>query len=136
VGDEHGYLEGVQFPGDHVQRHGVRGDEQVAVVPVELGALMLLAGVLDGESVQAEFLADGGQVIGIGRAHVQPHGDARLPDVLGDILHREVLGLENTAAVQPGTCHTGRLEAPRRSVMCACCAQPTATLALPGEESS
>jgi hypothetical protein len=31
--------------------------------------------------------------------------------VLRDVLHGKVLSFENTAAVQPCTCHTGRLEA-------------------------
>jgi hypothetical protein len=110
VGDEYRHLKGRQFPGGHIQRDGVGGDEQVTVVPVKLRTLTFLDGVLDGEPVQVELLADRGKAGRVGCTHVQPHRDARLRDVVGDVVHRKVFELENTATVQPRTCHTGRLE--------------------------
>jgi hypothetical protein len=37
--------------------HRVRGQEQIALVPVELGALVLVHRVLDRHRMQAEFVA-------------------------------------------------------------------------------
>jgi hypothetical protein len=50
-----------------IQPCPVRVQEQVGLVAVKLRALMLLHGVLDGQRVQPELLAQHGQVAVVGR---------------------------------------------------------------------
>ena len=68
---------------------------------VELGALVLGDGVLDGQLVEAELVGQLGELL-VGRgAEVDPHEGVGLGEVLGHVGHREVLGLEHALAVQP-----------------------------------
>src|SRR5437667_10621473 len=75
------------------------------VVTVELGALMLGDGVLDGQGMQLELLGDGRKILARGGAVVQPHADAGLAEVRGDVLNREVFGHDLSLAVQPRPSH-------------------------------
>ena len=44
-------------------------------VAVELGPLAVVQRVLDGQRMQAELLAQHGEVVAVGRVQVQPDGD-------------------------------------------------------------
>ena len=72
LGDEGGELAGGQLAGAGVEPGRVGGQEQVAGVAVELGPLVLVHGVLDGQRVQPELLAQHGEVVAVGVAQVQP----------------------------------------------------------------
>ncbi len=79
--------------------HGLEDGEQYVVVPLHLGALVRVHGVLDGERVQAEQLGEPGELLL--RRFVQADPDepvARLADPPQRLLD---LG----AAVLPGTVH-------------------------------
>jgi hypothetical protein len=86
----------------------------VVLVAVQLGPLVLLDGVFDGQEVQPELLGDDLQVLLVGLAQVQPHHRVRLLEVLGDLGGREVLGFQHPIAVQPRVTHTSRLSPRRR----------------------
>jgi hypothetical protein len=110
-GDERSQLTGDQLAGVMIQADGVGGEEVVVLVAVQLGPLMLLDGVLDGQRVQPELLGDDLQVLLVGLAQVQPHHRVRLLEEVGDLGGREVLGLQHPLAVQPGVTHTVSLAA-------------------------
>jgi hypothetical protein len=82
---------------------GVGAEEQVGGIVVELGALGLVQGVLDGQLVQPELGVDHVEVAWRGSAQVQPNHRRRIAHVLGDVGDREVLQQEGAVAVQPGT---------------------------------
>ena len=65
-----------QLAGCRVEARAVGGQEQVGAVAVELGSLALVHRVLDGQRVQAELLAEHGEVVVVGGAQVEPDGDA------------------------------------------------------------
>jgi hypothetical protein len=113
-GGEGGQLAGGEPAGGRVQADGVRGEEVVVLVAVQLGPLMLLDGVLDRQRMQPELLRDDLQVGMVGLAQVQPHHRAGLLEVVGDLSGREVLGLQHPLAVQPGMAHTSSLSPRRR----------------------
>jgi hypothetical protein len=117
-GDERSQLTGDQLAGVMSQADGVGGEEVVVLVAVQLGPLMLLDGVLDGQRVQPELLGDDLQVLLVGLAQVQPHHRVRLLEEGGDLGGREVLGLQHPLAVQPRMAHAVSLAAwanPRHS---------------------
>jgi hypothetical protein len=94
-------LGGVELPvgGPHPQR--VARQEEVGVVVVDLGPLVLAQRVLDGQLVQAEF--DGEHVEGllVGRAQVDPDDDVGLGQVVRHRRHVEPLPHEHAVAVRP-----------------------------------
>ncbi len=100
-GDEGGELAGGQFTRAGVQPRAVGGQEQVAAVAVELGALVLMHGVLDRQRVQPEFLAQHRQVLAVGVTQVEPDGDRLIGQVITDLGHRETLELEYSVPVEP-----------------------------------
>ena len=75
--------------------------EQVATVAVELGALVLMHGVLDRQRVQPEFVAQHRQVVAAGVTQVEPDGDRLIGQVITDLGHRETLKLEYSVPVEP-----------------------------------
>jgi len=79
----------------------VGAQEQVAAVTVELGPLAAAQGSLDGQRMQAELLAQHGEVVVVGIEQVQPDGDRDIGQVIADVGDREALELEPPAAVQP-----------------------------------
>ena len=76
----------------------------MALVAVKLRALVLLHGVLDGQRVQPELLAQHGQVAVVGIPQVQPDGDRLIGQVIADLGHGETLELEPAVPVEPGAC--------------------------------
>ncbi len=107
-GDEDRELAGLQRAAVRVHRDGVGAHEQVVAVAVELGALALVPGVLDGQLVQAELLVDHGEVGRGGGAEVEPDGEVRFADIAGYVLDREVLQGQVAVAVEPGSRHAGQ----------------------------
>ena len=92
-----------------VEADRVGGEEGVAVVAVELGPLVLLDGVLDGEPVQAELVGELGEVR-FGRfTEVDPDRGVRFGQEVGNLLDGEVFLLQHTVAVGPGSCHVPRV---------------------------
>jgi hypothetical protein len=63
-----------------------------------------LDGVLDGERGETELLRDLVQVVPVGQAEIGPDERVRLLQVVGDALHREVLGLEDSLPPHPRPC--------------------------------
>jgi len=79
----------------------------VRAVAVELGPLVLGDGVLDGQTVQLEFLGDRGDVVLVRFADVHPDDGRGFLEVVGDLLDGKVLGLEDPVPVRPGPGHDG-----------------------------
>ena len=73
-------------------------------VAVQLGSLVRLDRVLDGERGEPELVRDLVQVVPVGEAEVGPDERVRLLQVVGDALHREVLGLEDSLPPHPSPC--------------------------------
>jgi len=73
----------------------------VTGVAVELGPLAVVQRVLDGQRMQAELLAQHGEVVAVGAVQVQPDGDGLIGQVLADVGDRESLELEPAVPVQP-----------------------------------
>ena len=90
------------------------------VIAVELGTLMLVDRILDGERMQFELLGDRLQIF-LGRsAVVKPHAGALVSKMLGDVLGREVLERQLAVAIEPGVSHQRTIgpapdRAPRRA---------------------
>jgi hypothetical protein len=85
---------------------GVAGQEQMRLVLVELGTLVRLQHVLDGQFVQAQL---DGQLIDLllGRAaQVEPHHGVVAFEVLGDVGDREALPVQDPLAVHPRAVHS------------------------------
>src|SRR5262249_45863049 len=78
------------------------GEEQMALVPIDLGPLVLVLGVFQRQRVQPEFLAQHGQVVGVRVKQVKPDDGALVADVLTDIVDGEALGGERAVSVEPG----------------------------------
>jgi hypothetical protein len=77
----------------------------VVGVPVQLGPLVRLDGVLDGERMQPELIADLDDVLGRWRAQVDPDDGVGIGQVVGDIFDREVLLLQPSVAVAASDCY-------------------------------
>lgn len=107
-GNERGHLVLIEHPGAGVQAHSVGGQERVGVVAVELGPLVLMDRVLHRELMQAQLLADGRQVFRSRGTHVQPHCRGRITQIVRNFRRREVLGFQDTVAVQTSARHTRR----------------------------
>jgi hypothetical protein len=77
----------------------------VAAVTVELGPLAGAQRGLDRQRVQAELLAQHGEVVVVGATQVQPDRDGAIDQVIADVGDREALELQRpgTAACAPGT---------------------------------
>jgi hypothetical protein len=75
----------------------------MGAVAVELGPLAEMQRVFDGQRVQAELLAQHGQVVRSRGGQVQPDGDGLVRQVVADVGDRESLELELAVPVQPGT---------------------------------
>jgi hypothetical protein len=101
AGDEGRDLAGAQLAGAGVQPRPVGGQEQVAAVAVKLGPLAVAQRGLDGQRVQAELLAQHGEVVAVGVTQVQPDGDGLISQVFADVGDRESLKLELPVPVQP-----------------------------------
>ena len=95
-------LTGVHGAGLLLDPHGVEVEEHVVGVAVELWALMLGGGVLDRQRVQAELLAEHGEVVHVGLVQVQPHHRAGGAHVVADLGHREALAHELPVLPQAG----------------------------------
>jgi hypothetical protein len=76
----------------------------VALVAVKLRALMFLHGLLDGQRMQPELLAQHGQVAVVRVTQVQPDGDRLIGQVITDLGDGETLELEPAVPVKPGAC--------------------------------
>jgi hypothetical protein len=113
LGDEGLHLDLAQLVRPGVDAHGVGGEKEMGVVPVELGALVLVHRVLDGEVVQVELLLDGGEVFGAGRREVGPDRRIRVLHIVGDVGDGEVGQHEFSSTVQPGSNHQAMLGAQR-----------------------
>ncbi len=72
-------LAGAELAGLVVQVHRVGGEEQVPLIPVELGALVLMLGVLDRERVQAELLAEHREIVVVRVQQIEPDDSGRRP---------------------------------------------------------
>ena len=94
-----------QLSGAGVQRERVGVHEQVRVIAVELRALVLVDGVLDGQRVQAQLLGDRRQLLAGRLAVVQPHKRVGFGDVVGDLADREVLAHQLAVAIEPRASH-------------------------------
>ena len=103
--DEHADLARVELTRDGVERERVGVYEQVRVVAVELRALMLVDGILDGQRVQLQLLGDRRQLLAGRFAVVEPHERVRFGDVVGDFADREVLAVECAVLVEPRASH-------------------------------
>jgi hypothetical protein len=66
----------------------------VAGVAVELGPLAVVQRVFDGQRVQAELLAQHGEIVVVGAAQVQLDGDGVVSQVIADVGDREALKLQ------------------------------------------
>ena len=84
-----------------VESDGVRGEEEVGVVAIQLGALEVVQGILHREPVQAELLFDGGQICFARRGEVGPDGGALFVDTVRNIVDREVLFHNLSGTIQP-----------------------------------
>ena len=103
-GDEGGELAGGQFSRAGVQPRSVHVQEQVSAVAVKLRALVLMLGVLHGQRVQPELLAQHSQVTVVRVTQVQPDGDRLIGEVVTDLSNRETLKLKPAIPVQPRAC--------------------------------
>ena len=74
-------------------------------VVVELGPLVGLERVLDRERVQAQLVGQLVQLVARRAAQVDPDHRVRPFQVVGDLGHREALGLQHALAVHPGVGH-------------------------------
>ena len=99
-GDEGAQFTGGQLARGHVQPCPVGGQEQVAAVTVELGALVFIDGVLDGQGVKPEFVAQHGEIVAVGVAQVKPYGHGLIGQVITDLGHGKALKLEPPIPVQ------------------------------------
>ena len=88
-----------------VDPHGVAGQEGVGGVVVELGPLVGLERVLDGQLVQAELVGQLVELVARRAAQVDPDHRVGPFEVVGDVGDREVLGLQHALAVHPGVGH-------------------------------
>ncbi len=77
----------------------------MCAVVVEFRPLMLVRGVFDGECVQTELFFDFGQPLAVRGAEIEPHEDAGVIDVLGDVGDGEVLFLQHPVAIQASARH-------------------------------
>src|SRR6202034_743143 len=73
-GDEGGKFAGGQLTRLGIQPRAVGGQEQVALVAIQFGPLVVVDGVLHGQRMQPEFVAQYGQVVAVGVAQVKPDG--------------------------------------------------------------
>ena len=105
AGDERGDLAFPQLATGGVQRHRIRRHEQVRGVPVQLRPLVLGDRVLHGERVQAQLLADRGQLVGGRPAQVEPDDRGLVGQMVGHVGDREALGFEDSVAVHAGAVH-------------------------------
>jgi hypothetical protein len=105
-GQEGGQLAGDQLSGAGVEADGVRGQERVVGVTVQLGPLVRVDGVFDRQGVQLELAGDQRPLIGLGCYEVDPDHRARFPEVFGDLVGVEVGVGEDTVSVAAGAGHT------------------------------
>ena len=90
-------------PDAGVEQRRVGRHEQVGLVPVDLGALRLVEGILDGQGVQAEFGPDDTELGLVGRAQVEPHDAVGVVlEVVRDLVDREVLLDQGAVTVEAG----------------------------------
>jgi hypothetical protein len=116
VGDERADLGPVQVgdlvvggDGDVVHVH-----EQMAGISVDLGPLVVLHRVLDGQRVQLELGRDEPHVVFVRVVEVEPQDRLGVFGQLGrDLSRREVLGYNPARGVQTGTDRTGRYRMPK-----------------------
>jgi hypothetical protein len=111
LGQEDADLVAADALGARVELDRVHHREQVRRVVVHLGSLALVEDILDGEGVQAKFLAHGLKVPGVLSGQVEPDDMPVLAQVVGNLLHREVLAVDLAVAVTPGAHHAIRLRA-------------------------
>ncbi len=102
--DERRQLAGAELSGLLIEVRGVGGQEQVALVSVEFGALMLVLGVLNRERVQTEFLTQHRQILVIGIMQVEPDDRAVLLEIVADLHDGKAFGDQVAVQVDPGPC--------------------------------
>jgi hypothetical protein len=66
--------------------HGARGDENVFVVFLELGPLMGGDGIFQRQRMQAEFVAQTRDGVGVGGFELDPDETIRLADMVADVV--------------------------------------------------
>ena len=109
--------------------HRVHGQEQVTLIAIELGPLMLVHGVFDRQRVQAEFLAEHGEVIPVWVVQVKPDDCGLvLGQVVADVVDGKALGhhlavpVRTSPGLAPGRCRVAdRCGGSRRGVVAAKC---------------
>src|SRR5204863_785616 len=89
-------------------------EDEVAVVHLELGPLVAMARVVDGERVQGELLLQELEVAVIRVRDVEPHARALLHDEVGGARRIERLLLEHALAIET-TCDHGLAETNSRA---------------------
>jgi hypothetical protein len=104
-GDESANFACAQLTGLGIQLHGVRAQEQVRVVAVELRALMRADRILDRQRVQLQLLGNRRELRLGWVAIVQPHACTLILEVLGNVLDRKILEHELALAVQSSARH-------------------------------
>jgi glutathione synthase/RimK-type ligase-like ATP-grasp enzyme len=72
---------------------GARGNEYVPFVFLELGALVGGYRILQRQRMQAEFIAQTGDGLAVGRFELDPEEAIRLADMIADAVERNRLGL-------------------------------------------
>ena len=77
----------------------------MGVVAVELGPLVMVQRVFDGEVVQAEFLFQFGEDLLGGRGDVDPQAHGLLGEPIGDLRERQLRLVDDAIAVKPGNDH-------------------------------
>src|SRR5688572_14718899 len=80
----------------------MRRKEEVRLVVIEFGSLMLAERVLNGQLVESELLGEHVQLVLRGRAHVDPNDCVGFGEEVGDVRDRKVLGLDHPVAVHAG----------------------------------
>ena len=75
------------------QLRGARGDEQMAFVFFQFGALVGGDGVFQRQRMQAEFLSQAGDGLAVGGFQFNPDEAVRLPDMVADVVECDRLGL-------------------------------------------
>ena len=73
----------------------------MALIAVKLRALVLLHGILDGQRMQPEFLAQHGKVLVVRVAQVKPDGNPFIGEMITDLGYGETLELEPAVPVKP-----------------------------------
>src|SRR5262249_8098608 len=84
-----------------VKGNVIRRKEHVRRIATSLGPLALRDGVLDGVRIETELAGQRVQPGPVRRADIHPHKAIRFFEVVGDLLEREVIGLDDAGPTAP-----------------------------------